>query len=77
MVNRKNKQAELQNKTKQFWLVLKAIASNVSKKKHESFLFQQLKQQRDKLKVYQKRIELSLVKDRELAKKCLAMGRKE
>lgn len=39
--------------------------------------FKQLKQQRDKLKQYQKRIELSLVKDRELAKKCLATGRKE
>lgn len=37
----------------------------------------QLKQQRDKLKQYQKRIELSLEKDRELAKKCLANGRKE
>lgn len=37
----------------------------------------QLKQQRDKLKQYQKRIELSLEKDRELAKKCLASGRKE
>lgn len=45
------------------------------------FLFffseQQLKQQRDKLKQYQKRIELSLEKDRLLAKKCLATGRKE
>ncbi|XP_055320728.1 charged multivesicular body protein 6-A [Sitodiplosis mosellana] len=37
----------------------------------------QLKQQRDKLKQYQKRIELSLGKDRELAKKCLATGRKD
>ncbi|XP_055627293.1 charged multivesicular body protein 6 [Toxorhynchites rutilus septentrionalis] len=37
----------------------------------------QLKQQRDKLKQYQKRIELQLEKDRELAKKCLASGRKE
>uniref|UniRef100_A0A1Q3FGZ6 Putative charged multivesicular body protein 6-a n=1 Tax=Culex tarsalis TaxID=7177 RepID=A0A1Q3FGZ6_CULTA len=37
----------------------------------------QLKQQRDKLKQYQKRIELQLEKDRELAKKCLATGRKE
>ncbi|XP_055687975.1 charged multivesicular body protein 6-A [Lutzomyia longipalpis] len=37
----------------------------------------QLKQQRDKLKQYQKRIELSLEKDRELAKKCLNSGRKE
>uniref|UniRef100_A0A1L8DFL0 Putative autotransporter adhesin n=1 Tax=Nyssomyia neivai TaxID=330878 RepID=A0A1L8DFL0_9DIPT len=37
----------------------------------------QLKQQRDKLKQYQKRIELSLEKDRELAKKCLNTGRKE
>lgn len=37
----------------------------------------QLKQQRDKLKQYQKRIELQLEKDRELAKKCLSTGRKE
>lgn len=36
-----------------------------------------MKQQRDKLKLYQKRIEQSLEKDRELAKKCLATGRKE
>ncbi|XP_075166021.1 vacuolar protein sorting 20 [Haematobia irritans] len=37
----------------------------------------QLKQQRDRLKQYQKRIELSLESDRQLAKKCLAQGRKE
>ncbi|XP_065369328.1 charged multivesicular body protein 6-A [Calliphora vicina] len=37
----------------------------------------QLKQQRDRLKQYQKRIELSLEKDRQLAKKCLSQGRKE
>ncbi|XP_013119179.1 charged multivesicular body protein 6-A [Stomoxys calcitrans] len=37
----------------------------------------QLKQQRDRLKQYQKRIELSLESDRLLAKKCLAQGRKE
>lgn len=37
----------------------------------------QLKQQRDKLKQYQKRIELSLEKDRLLAKKCLQSGRKD
>ncbi|XP_053966830.1 charged multivesicular body protein 6-A [Anastrepha ludens] len=36
-----------------------------------------LKQQRDKLKQYQKRIELQLEKDRELAKKCLQTGRRE
>lgn len=42
-----------------------------------NFRPQQLKQQRDKLKQYQKRIELSLTKDRELARKCLATGRKE
>lgn len=42
------------------------------------FLYaQQLKQQRDKLKQYQKRIEKSLEKDRELARKCLQTGRKE
>uniref|UniRef100_A0A1A9UGN7 Uncharacterized protein n=1 Tax=Glossina austeni TaxID=7395 RepID=A0A1A9UGN7_GLOAU len=33
--------------------------------------------QHDLLKRYQKRIELSLEKDRQLAKKCLASGRKE
>lgn len=46
---------------------------------HESstFVLQQLKQQRDKLKQYQKRIEIALNKDRELARKCLATGRKE
>lgn len=37
----------------------------------------QLKQQRDKLKQYQKRIESQLEKDREMAKKCLASGRKD
>uniref|UniRef100_A0A1A9ZNH1 Uncharacterized protein n=1 Tax=Glossina pallidipes TaxID=7398 RepID=A0A1A9ZNH1_GLOPL len=37
----------------------------------------QLKHQRDLLKRYQKRIELSLENDRQLAKKCLASGRKE
>ncbi|KAF2878739.1 hypothetical protein ILUMI_27433 [Ignelater luminosus] len=37
----------------------------------------QLKQQRDKLKQYQKRIELSLTKDRELAKTLLNDGKKE
>lgn len=42
-----------------------------------SAMNQQLKQQRDKLKQYQRRIELSLEQDRELAKKCLATGRKE
>jgi charged multivesicular body protein 6 len=37
----------------------------------------QLKQQRDKLKLYQRRIELSLESDRELAKKLLNKGQKE
>ncbi|KAM7342055.1 vacuolar protein sorting 20 [Cochliomyia hominivorax] len=37
----------------------------------------QLKQQRDRLKQYQKRIELSLENDRKLAKRCLQQGRKE
>lgn len=79
--------AELPNTTKQFWFVssLDTIFSIVSKwfdrfKIHFEFICiisQQLKQQRDKLKQYQKRIELSLEKDRELAKKCLASGRKE
>lgn len=37
----------------------------------------QLKQQRDRLKQYQKRLMSNLEKDRELAKKCLQMGRKD
>ncbi|ALC42003.1 Vps20 [Drosophila busckii] len=37
----------------------------------------QLKQQRDRLKQYQKRIELQLENDRLLAKKCLLQGRKD
>ncbi|CAO1361216.1 unnamed protein product [Diamesa hyperborea] len=36
----------------------------------------QLKQQRDKIKQYQKRIEQSLIKDRELAKLCISKGQK-
>lgn len=38
---------------------------------------QQLKQQRDKIKQYQKRIEQSLEKDRELAINCLNKGQRE
>ncbi|KAH8275439.1 hypothetical protein KR026_007292 [Drosophila bipectinata] len=37
----------------------------------------QLKQQRDRLKQYQKRIELQLENDRLLARKCLQHGRKD
>lgn len=37
----------------------------------------QLKQQRDKLKQYQKRIELNLEKDRQLAKTLLTNGKRE
>ncbi|XP_030754205.1 charged multivesicular body protein 6 [Sitophilus oryzae] len=37
----------------------------------------QLKQQRDKLKQYQRRIENSLASDREIAKKLLAKGQKD
>lgn len=37
----------------------------------------QLKQQRDNIKQYQKRIETSLVKDRELARECLNKGQRE
>nr|XP_054763240.1 charged multivesicular body protein 6-like [Lytechinus pictus] len=37
----------------------------------------QLKQQRDKLKMYQRKIEASLAKERELAKKLLKDGKKE
>ncbi len=39
--------------------------------------FQQLKQQRDKIKQYQKRIEQSLEKDRALAIQCLNKGQRE
>lgn len=54
------------------------ICNNCRAKYIDSRLnLQQLKQQRDKLKQYQKRIELQLEKDREMAKKCLATGRKE
>jgi charged multivesicular body protein 6 len=41
------------------------------------FWLQQMKQQRDKIKQYQKRIEQSLEKDRELAKQCLNKGQRE
>ena len=41
------------------------------------FVFQQLKQQRDKLKQYQKRIYLQLQKERLLAKQLLKDGKKE
>ena len=60
-------------------LVSYGVKHVVVRKYHPSplFLLQQLKKQRDKLKQYQKRIELTLVKDRELAKKCLEAGRKE
>lgn len=45
---------------------------------HNNFqLFQQLKQQRDKLKQYQRRIEIALNLDRELAKSLIAKGQKE
>lgn len=37
----------------------------------------QMKQQRDKIKQYQKRIEQSLEKDRNLAKQCLNKGQRE
>ncbi|KAJ8973472.1 hypothetical protein NQ317_013466 [Molorchus minor] len=37
----------------------------------------QLKQQRDKLKLYQKKIELALNKDREVAKQLINKGQKE
>jgi len=37
----------------------------------------QLKQQRDKIKQFQKRIEQSLEKDRDLAKQCLNKGQRE
>ncbi|VEN46435.1 unnamed protein product [Callosobruchus maculatus] len=37
----------------------------------------QLKQQRDRLKQYQKRIELALSKDKEIAKKLLSNGQRE
>ena len=42
-----------------------------------TIFLQQLKQTRDKLKQYQKRIELNIEKDRELAKKLIKNDRKE
>ncbi|XP_055537413.1 charged multivesicular body protein 6 [Wyeomyia smithii] len=50
------------------------VASRVTE--HDKAILQ-LKQQRDKLKQYQIRIELQLEKDRVLVKKCLTTGRKE
>uniref|UniRef100_A0A1Y1KLQ6 Uncharacterized protein n=1 Tax=Photinus pyralis TaxID=7054 RepID=A0A1Y1KLQ6_PHOPY len=53
------------------------------KRKHASRVTEQdkavlqLKQQRDKLKQYQKKIELALAKDRELAKQLLTEGKKD
>jgi charged multivesicular body protein 6 len=53
------------------------------KKKHSSRVTEQdkavlqLKQQRDRLKVYQKRIELQLVKDKDTARQLLAKGNKQ
>lgn len=42
-----------------------------------SILTQQMKQTRDKLKQYQRRIEQNIEKDRDIAKKLLQNGRKE
>jgi len=47
-------------------------------KVHYHFIFlQQLKQQRDKLKQYQKKINVQIEKDRTVAKQLLHDGRKE
>jgi hypothetical protein len=47
-------------------------------KVHNDFIFlQQLKQQRDKLKQYQKKINVQIEKDRTVAKQLLHDGRKE
>ncbi|XP_058459971.1 charged multivesicular body protein 6 [Malaya genurostris] len=54
-----------------------ASKTKVSRVTEQDKAILQLKQQRDKLKQYQKRIELQLEKDRDMARKCLAMGRKE
>lgn len=45
--------------------------------KHDQISFQQLKQQRDKLRLYQRRIERSLESDRTLAKQLINKGKKE
>ncbi|XP_032899853.1 charged multivesicular body protein 6 [Amblyraja radiata] len=45
--------------------------------KRNQLTFQQLKQQRDKLKQYQKRIGIQLEKERELARQLLRGGKKE
>ena len=39
--------------------------------------FQQLKKQRDQIKQYQKKIQIKLEKERELAKKLIKDGKKE
>lgn len=50
---------------------------NVSRVTEQDKAVLQLKQQRDKLKQYQKRIELNLEKDRLLARRLLADGKKD
>ena len=41
------------------------------------FFLQQLKEQRDKLKQYQRKIETNLAKEREVAKQLLKDGKKK
>ena len=55
---------------------LKMTLQEITNKLNQIF-FQELKKQRDQLHKYQKRIELSLEKDRTLAKKLLSEGKKE
>ena len=56
---------------------LKMTQSQEIANKLNQYFFQELKKQRDQLHKYQKRIELSLEKDRTLAKKLLSEGKKE
>ena len=56
---------------------LREILKNQSQEITNKYFFQELKKQRDQLHKYQKRIELSLEKDRTLAKKLLSEGKKE
>ena len=45
---------------------------------HRSLMYlQQLKQQRDQMKIYQKKINIQLEKDRVTAKKALSSGNKQ
>ncbi|XP_034047058.1 charged multivesicular body protein 6-like isoform X1 [Thalassophryne amazonica] len=62
------------NNGKHFWPKESTFSGNRTR---QSYFGKQLKQQRDKLKQYQKRVMLQLEKERLLAKQLLKDGRKE